>query len=97
MPEEKAKKKPIVSRHPVLKTNYLKTNLLKQIKKNIFTVITSYFSCQPHVAGRNTFLTMQSYELSSHVPNNFAIKAKEIDINQERKGYSIEEPPFLST
>jgi len=30
-------KKPIVSRQPVQKTNYLKTNLLKQIKKISFT------------------------------------------------------------
>jgi hypothetical protein len=31
-----AQKKPSVSRQSVPKTNYLKTNLLKQIKKNIF-------------------------------------------------------------
>jgi len=29
-------KKPTVSRQPALKTNYLKTNLLKQIKKYLF-------------------------------------------------------------
>ena len=32
----KQNKKPIVSRQPVSKTNYLKTNLLKQIKKISF-------------------------------------------------------------
>ncbi len=39
------KKKPVTSRCPIFKTNYLKTNLLKQIK-NIITILVYYFGCK---------------------------------------------------
>jgi hypothetical protein len=40
-----AQKKPVTSRCPIFKTNYLKTNLLKQIK-NIITILVYYFGCK---------------------------------------------------
>jgi len=53
------KKKPSVSRQSVPKTNYLKTNLLKQIKKISFTFMVSLLFCKR----RHFSFTLQRYDV----------------------------------
>ena len=54
----KQNKKPIVSRQPVSKTNYLKTNLLKQIKKISFLfakVVNIFYTAKKKHGGNAVF------------------------------------------
>ena len=53
-------KKLNISRYPALKTNYLKTNLLKQIKKYLCIKYTSLF---------NDYIHLQKYKLIFFSPN----------------------------
>ncbi len=63
------------------KTNYLKTNLLKQIKKifSLYTDLTVLIQLQSTLKDnllavrRTIFIRLQNYKKSQFTPNNFAI------------------------
>ena len=67
------------SRHPIFQTNYLKTNLLKQIKK-----ISLFAKFQYHVAKGFNLLTLQRYELFKYIASFLSKIGNEIDLYQSR-------------
>ncbi len=59
------------------KTNYLKTNLLKQIKKiSLFWYKTSYFP----------LFTLQNYKKSKQTPSNYAVFCSNNKQNTQKRG-----------
>ena len=70
-------KKLNISRYPALKTNYLKTNLLKQIKKYLCIKYTSLF---------NDYIRLQKYKLIFFLPNIYG-KLFKIILSTKRKKY----------
>ena len=69
------------------KTNYLKTNLLKQIKKiSLYVCVTIFL-----------LMTLQNYTFLQYHPNKKREKITKIAKNQQKRGSYYWSPSFLSS